>query len=167
MSTIPHTVNRIVVDANCSFEEFRKRYEAAVPALDQQLVTSLIQQQKNWNDIVAEVNARTPSGFFIFWQMDAMPMMRLAGHEGNCIEFLMGNFTIAEQMFRWDPAAMLYAPLRTLLYTDGNGTTRFAIDQPTSIFSSFNNSAIAAVGEDLDQKLDALLKTLEVAERVA
>jgi hypothetical protein len=31
----------------------------------------------------------------------------------------MGNHTIAEQMFRYDPRAMLYAPLRTIIWEDG------------------------------------------------
>ena len=32
----------------------------------------------------------------------------------------MGNVTIAEQMFRHDPRAMLYAPLRTVIWEDGH-----------------------------------------------
>jgi uncharacterized protein (DUF302 family) len=166
MPTITHTVNRIVLDAKCSFEEFRKRYEAAVPPLDQQLLASLVQQGKNWNDITSDVNTRSPSGFFVFWQMDVMPTMRPAGHEGNCVEYLMGNYTIAERMFRWDRSVMLHAPLRTLIYTDDNGKARFAMDQPSSVFSSFNSDAIAEVGEELDRKLGALFITLDISESV-
>lgn len=163
MPVSTYTVNRIVLDTQCSFEELRERYEAAVPPLDQQLLASFIQQGKNWNDITTEVNARTPSGFFVFWSMDTMPTMRLAGHEGNCVEYLMGNYTIAERMFRWDRSVMLYAPLRTLIYTDGNSTTRFAIDQPSSVFSSFNNDAIAEVGKELDHKLAVLFEALGIS----
>ena len=166
MPMIAHTVNRIVLDTECSFGELRRRYEAAAPPLDQQLLASFVQDGKSWNDIRSEVNARTPSGFFVFWSMDAMPTMRLAGHDGNCIEYLMGNYTIAERMFRWDRSVMLYAPLRVLIYTDGNNKTRFAIDQPSSVFSSFDSDAIAEVGEELDQKISALFKTIGVVEPV-
>ena len=35
----------------------------------------------------------------------------------------MGNHTIAEQMYRHDPAVMLYVPLRTVIYAGPRGTT--------------------------------------------
>jgi hypothetical protein len=37
-------------------------------------------------------------------------------------EYLMGNHTIAERMFRHDPAVMLHAPLRTVVYADQDAT---------------------------------------------
>lgn len=37
-------------------------------------------------------------------------------------QYLMGNHTIAERMFRHDPAVMLHAPLRTLLYAEKTAT---------------------------------------------
>jgi len=164
MSTITHNVNRIVLDATCSFEEMRKRFEAAVPPLDLQLVASLVQPRMSWNDITTAVNTHSPSGFFVFWEMDVMSMMRLAGHEGSCVEYLIGNYAVAERMFRWDRSAMLHAPLRTLIYTDGKNNARVAIDQPSSVFSSFNNDALAEVGKELDRKLGALFKTLDLPE---
>ena len=100
----------------------------------------------------------------MFWQMDVMSMMRLAGHEGSCAEYLIGNYTVAERMFRLDRSVMLHAPLRTLIYTDGKSNARFAIDQPSSVFSSFNSDALAEVGKELDRKLGALFKTLELPE---
>jgi hypothetical protein len=38
--------------------------------------------------------------------------MSLAGDPARCTAYLMGNHTIAEQMYRHDPSVMLYAPLR-------------------------------------------------------
>jgi len=63
-------------------------------------------------------------------------------------------------MYRYDPAVMLYAPLRTAIYVDAGGTTRFAIDQPSTRFASFGVPAIAEVGVELDRKLAALLEFL-------
>jgi hypothetical protein len=58
---------------------------------------------------------------------------------------------------------MLYAPLRTLIYTGKAGRTQFAIDQPTTIFDSFDDEAISKVGKELDDKVIALLAALGVS----
>jgi uncharacterized protein (DUF302 family) len=159
---LPHNVNRVVVEADCSFAEFRDRYESMVPMQDNEKVKALGASGKSWLEILAEVNASTKYGFFIFWKMDVMPIMRVAGHNGECVEYLMGNYTIAERMFKHEPSVMLYAPLRTLIYTGKAGRTLFAIDQPTTIFDSFGDEAISEVGKELDDKVIALLAALGV-----
>jgi hypothetical protein len=63
-------------------------------------------------------------------------------------------------MYRHDPAVMLYAPLRTALCVGTDGRTRFVIDQPSTVFSSFGVPEITAVGMELDRKLVSLLETL-------
>ena len=88
--------------------------------------------------------------------------MGLAGHAEKCTEYLMGNHVMAERMFRSDPSVMLYAPLRTVIYTDRSSRTMFSVDRPSSVFSSFGNREVAAVGKELDAKLMGLLTVLEV-----
>ena len=73
----------------------------------------------------------------------------------------MGNHTIAEKMYRHNPAILLYAPLRTALVEDLDGATRFTLDQPSTRFGSFNIPQISEVGIELDHKLAALLEYLE------
>ena len=73
----------------------------------------------------------------------------------------MGNHTIAQRMFHHDPAVMLYAPLRTAIYQDARGRTRFAVaHQPSTQFASFGNREIAEVAIELDGKLATLLRHL-------
>lgn len=67
--------------------------------------------------------------------------MRLAGDTAPCVAYLMGNHTIAERMFRHNPAAMLYAPLRTVLWQDSSSQAWFAVDQPSTQFGSFSAPA--------------------------
>jgi hypothetical protein len=88
--------------------------------------------------------------------------MQLAGDENDCIAYLMGNVTIAEQMFRHDPRAMLYAPLRTVIWEDARGRAWFTVDQPSTQFGSLGILAVSAVGVELDRKLAALLEALRV-----
>ncbi len=88
--------------------------------------------------------------------------MRVAGHGQRCTTYLMGNHTIAERMYRHNPGVMLYAPLRTTIHEDRRGELWFSVDQPSTRFSSFDDLDIAAVGDELDDKLADLFTTLGV-----
>jgi hypothetical protein len=74
----------------------------------------------------------------------------------------MGNHTIAERMFRYEPAVMLYAPLHTTIWGPVGGPANFTFDQPSDQFGSFGNPEVKAVGVELDRKLAALLSQLGV-----
>jgi hypothetical protein len=63
-------------------------------------------------------------------------------------------------MFRDDPAVMLHAPLRTLLYADPDGDTKLAVDQPSLLFASYKTPDITTVGENLDYLLARLIITM-------
>lgn len=156
-------VNRLAIDVGQPFEEFRRRYERAVPELDQARIEALVRSGGGWDAIVADSLAYAPHGFFLYWKMDTTRLMSLAGNHAPCTEYLMGNHVIAERMFRHDPSVMLYAPLRLVICVDVVGRTRFVIEQPSSQFSSFGNAEIAKVGIELDEKLAALLGALDVA----
>ncbi len=160
---VPHSVKRIIIDVRQSFHELRERYERAVPKFDQSGILDMVLSGVQWQSVVAATNFAAPHGFVRFWSMDVTPVMLVAGHTGNCIEYLMGNHAIAERMYRRDRAVMLYAPLRALIYTSVSGVTKFALDQPSTLFGSFSDDAIAQVGRDLDRKLAQLLLALNVA----
>src|SRR5205823_5201013 len=135
-----HSVTRLVVDVGSSFDDFTARYEQAVPAFDLGSITP----SSTWEGIAERTNQAAPYGFLIYGRVEIDPIMRLAGHTGRCVTYLMGNHTIAETMYRHDPGVMLYAPLRTLVYEDRDGKTYFAIDQPSTRFASFGHPDIAA-----------------------
>jgi hypothetical protein len=63
-------------------------------------------------------------------------------------------------MYRYNPAILLYAPLRTAIVEDADGATWFSVDQPSTRFGSFNTPQITKVGMELDRKLAALLEHL-------
>jgi hypothetical protein len=83
-----------------------------------------------------------------------------SGSDWKCTAYLMGNQVIAERMFRHDPVAMLYAPLRVVIHEDRTGITRFELDQPSALFASRGNPEITAVGRELDGYVAALLAAL-------
>jgi hypothetical protein len=57
--------------------------------------------------------------------------MQAAGDAAACDWYLMGNHVTAEKMFRHDPRAMFYAPLRAVIWEDLVGGAWFTVDQPT------------------------------------
>ena len=155
------TVRRLTV-AVPSVRGFEQSYEAAVPDVPLDQVMALLQRGAPWSDMLALITASAPHGFLIYARTDVHPWMHAAGDEAACITYLMGNRTIAERMFRRDPRAMLYAPLRTVigktrLATRGSPSTSRA---PSSAASGFPKSA--RVGVELDRMLAALLQVLDV-----
>ena len=157
-TTAPRTVHRLVVDLDIPFDEFRARYEQAVPAYD---LTQLA-RFSNWDEVVADAGSAAPNGFLRYSTIDAAPIFAIAGHKARSVVYLMGNHTIAETMYGHNPGIMLYAPLRTVLYEDLDGRAHFAVDRPSDQFASFGDPDIAATGELLDRKLAALLSGLGV-----
>lgn len=157
-SAVPRTVHRLVIDVDARFDDFRSRYEAAVPAYD----LSRLGRVDTWDDVRAEADRAAPNGFLRYATIEAGPLFAIAGHQARSVVYLMGNHTIAETMYRHDPAIMLYAPLRTVLYEDLDGGTHFALDRPSDHFGAFGHPEIAAAGVLLDEKLATLLAVLGV-----
>ena len=142
--------------------EFQARYEAAVPDLPLSAVMDLVSRGAAWPEMVELIERSAPHGFLIYFRNDVHPVMSLAGDRADCIAYLMGNHVIAERMFRYDPRAMMYAPLHTVIWEDHAGDAWFTVDQPSGQFASFGIPEIAEVGIELDNKLAALLTALEV-----
>ena len=139
--------------------EFQARYEAIVPDLPRPEIFELIAHGEPWSKMESLVDTVAPFGFMIFYRNDVTPAMTAAGNSAECVAYLMGNHVIAERMFRHDPRAMLYAPLRTLIWEDSSGDAWFTVDQPSSLFGSIG-SELLEVGRELDRKLGSLLEAL-------
>ena len=141
---------------------FQERYEKAVPDLPLDRVEQLIASGAPWSAMVDLIDASAPYSFLIYFRNDVHPVMANAGDGADCISYLMGNHVIAETMFRHDPRAMLYAPLRTLIWEGPDGHSWFTVDQPSTQFASLGIPEVQAVGEELDRKLALLLRALDV-----
>jgi hypothetical protein len=152
------TVRRITIDV--PFDDFRARYEEAVPAYD---LAARIPDLPDWDAVTKDADQAAPYGFLRYGTIDVSPIFGVAGHKARSVVYLMGNHTIAETMYRHDPGIMLYAPLRLCLYEDLDGRAHLSIDQPSDQFGSFDDPDIAATGRLLDQKFADLLKGLGVA----
>ncbi len=155
-SAVDHPSRRLLISLPDEYERARQRYESLVPAVDLSAYTAAA----NWDEVVAIAKHEAPHGFMRYHSIDVAPTMALSGATWRATEYLMGNHTIAERMYRHDPAVMLHAPLRTLLYDGPHGTV-LAVDQPSLLFGSCGNPAITAVGRELDGLLAALIDLLD------
>ena len=153
------TTTRLTVEVP-SVREFQRRYEEAVPFSPVDRVTAMIERGASWAEMLDLVADHAPYGFLTYWRNELHPVMQLAGDENDCVAYLMGNVTIDEQMFRHEPRAMLYAPMRTLIWEDGDGGAWFTVDQPSAPFGSFHDPRVSAIGVEIDRKLAALLEAL-------
>jgi uncharacterized protein (DUF302 family) len=150
---IDHPVRRLLVAFPEPYEQVRERYESLVPEVDQER----FHQMPSWQAVVDLANTLAPHGFMRYFGMDLADLMAQSSSDWEATQYLMGNHTIAERMFRYDPSVMLHAPLRILLYTNENGEATLAVDQPSLLFASYQNPAIAAVGRELDGLLAELI----------
>ena len=145
-----------------SVPKFQRSYDEAVPPAPREDITVLERRRAPWSEIVQLIANRAPHGFLIYFKLDVHPVMQLAGDNAECVTYLRGNHRIAEQMFRHDARAMLYAPLPTVIWEHSSGAAWFSVDQPSAQFRSFSIQEISKVGVDLDRKLAALLDPLHV-----
>jgi hypothetical protein len=155
-TVIDHPARRLVVALPQPYDAAREDYETLVPEADM----ARFFQMASWQSTLelAEINA--PHGFMRYYRGDITALMAGSLSLWKATQYLMGNHTIAERMFRHDPSAMLHAPLRTVIYADSGGDTKLAIDQPGLLFASYDDPHIADVGRELDALLAQLITLL-------
>lgn len=156
LATVEHQTRRLIVTLPRDYEDAREHYEAIVPEVDHRRFADA----RTWEETLEVAASNAPHGFMRYHRGDIAATLAKSPSSWNATQYLMGNHTIAERMFRHDPSVMLHAPLRTLLYVDAGGDTRFAVDQPSLLFGSCENDEIAAVGEYLDALLAQLIAAL-------
>lgn len=158
----PHGMTRVDIDTGIPFEQFIAALEDAAPPVDQTTLERIRAAGGNWDDVRAAAAANAPHDLMTYAKIDTRGFFAIAGHQTPAIEYLIGNHVIAETMFRHDPKALLYAPLRMLVHGDADGNAIFTMDQPGPAFGSLGSAEVAAVGADLDRKVANLLKVIGV-----
>lgn len=155
-TVVDYVARRILVALPEAYDEARARYEQLVPIVDLEACSSA----GSWAAVLAAVEVQAPNGFMRYYRGDVTSVVAGSPSRWKATQYLMGNHTIAETMFRHDPSVMVYAPLRTLIYEDPAGRTRLAVDQPSLQFASFGDPRIAEVGVRLDALLSRLIALL-------
>jgi uncharacterized protein (DUF302 family) len=153
-----HEMTRVDIATGVPFDEFVAALEKAAPPVDRAAFAKIAESGGDWDDVLATAAKNAPNELMVYAKIDATELFSLAGHRTRAIEYLIGNHVIAETMFRHDAKALLYAPLRMLVYTDGDGNAIFTMDQPGPAFGSLGIDEVSKVGEGLDRKVVNLLR---------
>ncbi len=156
MSYLEHSSRRLIVALPGSYDDARTRYEQLAPVVDHAAFAAA----QSWQETLAVAERNAPYGFMVYFRGDVTAAVAGSPSQWQATEYLMGNHTIAETMFRHDASVMLHAPLRTVIYTDPSGATNLTVDQPSLLFASYGSPDIAAVGEHLDALLAQLIELL-------
>ncbi|CAN5583377.1 hypothetical protein BH11ACT6_BH11ACT6_12680 [soil metagenome] len=157
-----HTVTRLDIPTSLPFDKFCDAFESLAPLFDSAVIEAITARGGSWDDVRAAVATNAPHGLMIFASIDAAPLMAAAGHTTRATEYLIGNHVVAEQMFRYNPLALLYAPLRVLVHSHNHGEAIFSLDQPSTLFASLGDPRITLVGDELDRKVIDLLALIGV-----
>lgn len=157
-----HDMTRVDIATGMAFDEFVAALEKAVPLFDRPTMQRIVAQGGNWDDVRAAVTKNAPNELMIYAKIDATELLGVAGHRTRAIEYLIGNHVIAETMFRHDPKALLYAPLRMLVYSDAEDNAIFTMERPSAAFGSLGIAEVTKVGEGLDRKVARVLRVAGV-----
>jgi uncharacterized protein (DUF302 family) len=157
-----HSMTRVDIATGLVFDEFVAALEQAAPQFDPAPVERILAEGGDWDDVRAAVTKNAPNELMMYGKIDATALLGVAGHRTRAIEYLVGNHVIAETMFRHDPKALLYAPLRMLVYSDSDGNAVFTMDRPSTAFGSLGIAEVTKVGEGLDRKVANLLRVVGV-----
>lgn len=155
-------MTRLDIPTGIPFDPFVAAFDREAPALNTGPFQEILATGGDWDDVRAAMAQQATHGLVVYAKLDASPLFALAGHRVHAVEYLLGNQVIAETMFRHDPHAMLYAPLRVLLFSDEDGAAVVAIDQPSTVFGGLGHDAVAEVGAQLDGRVAELLRALGV-----
>ena len=157
-----HAMTRVDVATGIPVDEFINAFEKAAPPIDRAAMERIAAAGGDWDDVRAAVAKNAPNELMVYAKIDATALFSVAGHRTQAIEYLLGNHVIAETMYRHDPKALLYAPLRLLVYGDADGNAIFTMDQPGPAFGSLGIAEVTKVGEGLDRKVVNLLRVIGV-----
>ena len=158
-----HAMIRLDIPTGMAFDAFTAAFEQAAPPFDTIAALRAGQSPGGWHEFEAAVAANAPNELVIFGEIEATPLMAIAGHRTKYTEYLLGNPVIAESMLRYHPATMLYAPLRILVHSDDEDRAILSLDQPSVVFGGFGIPQVADVGVGLDHKVANLLRLIGVA----
>ena len=150
-------VKHVRVKTEKSFGEVAAALEARLGKFD-----SAVYEQLRSGADPESVRARLegmagPSGFMLFGTQHHGALLRLARQERKAVQYVVGNPLFALQMTQHDVRASLYAPLRVLLYENGEGKTCVEYDRPSSLFGQFGKANVTEVAAMLDRKLEQLV----------
>jgi uncharacterized protein (DUF302 family) len=151
------TVDHVRLESDKPFEQVAKAFERQLGRFDPDVYKALAASGDAEGARTRIEAMAGPSGFMLFATHNHGALLRLAGQQRKAIQYVVGNPLFALQMTQHDVRASLYAPLRVLIYENGEGKTCVEYDRPSSLFGQFGDDRISPTAAILDRKLEALV----------
>jgi hypothetical protein len=168
-TTVDYRGQRVRLVTGVRFDVLVDAFELAVPELSDADALARLAEAGDWTGFVRELAWESPSGFFRVWSSRPGELMRRAGSAVSSVVWLIANHGIAARLFRHDPAAMLYSPLRieahALSGTSASAEpaasgTLVSFDVPSAQLRGFDVNKITQAGAELDRALGDLLEDI-------
>jgi Domain of unknown function DUF302 len=156
MTSTPLAVEHIVIKTKKPYPEVKARIEK-LGRFDDGMRAMLAKNDIEGLRAAAERIAGV-DGLAIHYVALHGDLLALRGERRPLITYYIGNILSATEMTKVDPAAGLYAPLRVVVYANGEGGTTMEYDQPSSMFGQFKSADIDVVAKSLDDRLLTFLK---------
>jgi uncharacterized protein (DUF302 family) len=144
----------VTYDSRSDFETTRARFDERFPLLDPSVTLNLVTSQAAWPGVEAAISRTLgPTGFLAVSRVDQGALMSLRGTPMHATQYLVGNPLIATEVIGRVRAGSLFAPFPAAVYEDRSGV-HLSYMLPSSLFISLDNRRAAAIGKQLDDKVE-------------
>ncbi|WP_308465812.1 hypothetical protein [Rathayibacter soli] len=167
-----YQARRVRLTANVRFETLVAAFEQAVPALPDADAVARLAEDGSWSGFVRGLQWESPSGFVCVWSSRPDELMRSAGSSVSSIVWLIVNHGLAARLFRLEPGAMLYSPIRVEAHAaseamagadavvEAVAETVVTFDVPSAQLRVFGINKITQAGTELDRALGDLIESI-------
>lgn len=159
MTTTTFAATHVQVTTAKAYGEVTNDFERQLGKFDPTVLPSLRPDANHADDVRSRIEAMAgPSGLMLFGTIGHGTLLSVFAEPRKAVQYVVGNPLIALQMTQHDVRAGLYAPLRMLIYEDEQGNTCLEYDQPSSLFGQFDDDRITSVANQLDRKMEELVR---------
>ncbi|GAB3397094.1 hypothetical protein GCM10027568_32430 [Humibacter soli] len=159
-SIVEYQARRVRLVTNARFESFVEAFEQAVPELTDEDALARLSDDDDWSGFVRGLSWEAPSGFVRVWSSRPGELMRFAGSGTPSAVWLVQNHGVTARLFRHDPSAMLYSPIRIEAHAAAPAGTVVSFDVPSVQMRGFDINKITQAGAELDRALGDLIEDL-------
>lgn len=154
-----HPGRRISLETNAQFDALVAAFEHAVPALSQERALAEL-RGGDWAGFMRGLRWEAPNGFVRVGTSRPDELMRHAGSTARSVVWMISHHAIAARLYRHDPGAMLYSPLRIEAHTMKRPGTILSFEMPSAQLGGFGVNKITQAGAELDRALGDLIEVL-------
>jgi hypothetical protein len=171
-TTAEYQAKRVRLVASVRFETLVNAFEHAVPELTDADALARLAETGDWSAFVRQLTWESPSGFVRVWSSRPGELMGRAGSAVQSVVWLIVNHGIGARLFRHDPGAMLYSPLRIEAHAaapeaPAASDTVISFDVPSMQLRGFGVNKITQAGAELDRALGDLFEYVGLSRPAA